>query len=314
MAARRLSIWPTVRQHQWKWERRSSGQRITGILWHATRGGQWYEGRIEMQAAINWFSSPNNSFNGGQYAGISNYIVGPGTIVEVVPEDCVPRWSSWPSDLHAISIEVAQSNLGQVIEKETIDACVELALELEEKYDIPRQRVFPRSDWDWTGHAGHADTVQGKAQGKTDPDDRFWGPFWAALNSGGDAVADAKDVIEELKRNKSLRDAFLALLMEEGPIHLAMDPKKKEGWRNTLGVTGSGQDVRQVLGEISRRALGTNDFERGLEILFKRLWAQEMDWVQAAQAAAMIATGAAQLQKALEAIRRDVARGSTPEG
>ncbi|GIV82793.1 MAG: hypothetical protein KatS3mg051_2147 [Anaerolineae bacterium] len=175
------SIWDRVRLHPWKYRRRE--QRIDGVVWHATRGGQMYPGYVELRAAVNWFMSPHNrvSYAGGDYAGISNYVVGPGRIVEVVPPDeYVAAWSTYPSDLHAVSVEVCQSNRGQTIEPETIASCIRLAEWLEQRYGIPRQRVFPHregGDERWTGHAGHADTVQGRAQGKSDPDDRFWSEF-----------------------------------------------------------------------------------------------------------------------------------------
>lgn len=176
-----FSIWEDVRKHEWKY--RSRTRPITGIIWHATRGSQYYDGLTEMRAAINWFKSPNNriEYAGGDYAGISNYLVGPGTIVEVVPPDYCPAWSSYPADLVCISVEVCQSNYYQPIEPQTIDACIALAERLESQYGISRERVFPVRDGmpddAVFGHVGHADTRQGYAQGKTDPDDKFWEPF-----------------------------------------------------------------------------------------------------------------------------------------
>lgn len=178
----RDSIWPQVQPHEWKWRLRRPG-RITGILWHTTRGGQWYDGNTELGAYINWCRSPNNrvSHTGGDYARIASYGIGPGRIVECVPDDYVPAWSSYPSDLHVLSVEVAQSNPGQFIERETIEACVVFAREKARQYGFPLTRVFPSDDGEWTGMAGHEDTVQGRAQGKTDPGPEFWAPFLAAL-------------------------------------------------------------------------------------------------------------------------------------
>src|SRR5690606_38178062 len=103
------SVWPWVQPHQWKHMARTAP--ITGILWHCTRGGQWYDGDIELGAYLNWCKSPNNrvAYAGGDYAGIASVGIGPGRIVECVPDDRIPRYSSWPSDRTKLSVEVAQS-------------------------------------------------------------------------------------------------------------------------------------------------------------------------------------------------------------
>lgn len=182
MSVQRESIWPQVKPHEWKWRVRT--RHIDGILWHATRGGQWYDGNTELNAYLNWCRSPNNrvAYPGGDYAGIASYGIGPGRIVECVPDGYLPAWSSHPSDEHVISVEVAQSNNGQPIEPETIAACVAFAREMSQRYGFPLTRVYPSNDWTWSGMAGHEDTVQGRAQGKTDPGAEFWVPFLAALN------------------------------------------------------------------------------------------------------------------------------------
>ncbi len=186
MSVQRESIWPQVKPHEWKWRVRT--RHIDGILWHATRGGQWYDGNTELNAYLNWCRSPNNrvAYPGGDYAGIASYGIGPGRIVECVPDGYLPAWSSHPSDEHVISVEVAQSNNGQPIEPETIAACVAFAREMSQRYGFPLTRVYPSNDWTWSGMAGHEDTVQGRAQGKTDPGAAFWEPFMAAL--GGDEM------------------------------------------------------------------------------------------------------------------------------
>jgi hypothetical protein len=171
------SIWDSVKQHNWKFRPRAVAP--NALLWHATRGGQHYDGRTEQQASINWFVSPNNIVHDPRfapYAGISHVLIGPGDIVEVVPiGDFIPAFSSHPSDEHAISIEVAQSNLGQPIEPETIANCQRFAAWASAKYGFTLGRVYPTvSDWQWTGEAGHEDTFQGKEQGKTDPGATFW--------------------------------------------------------------------------------------------------------------------------------------------
>ena len=191
----RDSIWPQVKQHAWKWRVRT--QPITGILWHSTRGGQWYDGSTELGAFINWERSPNNLANQTlfpAYGSMASYGIGPGRIVECVPDGYIPAWSSHPSDEHVISVEVAQSNLGQPIEAETIAACVEFAKEMSERYGFPLERVYPTDDRYWSGMSGHEDTRQGKASGKSDPGDAFWEPFLAALK--GDEMT--KEEIEAL--------------------------------------------------------------------------------------------------------------------
>lgn len=173
-----FSIWEQVRLHTWKYQPRNAD--INGLLWHCTRGGQWYDAVTEQRATINWFTSSGNIIHrpDGNFAGISNYLIGP-QIVEVIPLEYVPRWSSWPSDLHSISVEVCQSNLGQPIEPRVIENCKRLSKWAEEKYGIPHIRVLSSlGDSYWTGHIGHEDTMQGKASGKTDPGSAFWDPFW----------------------------------------------------------------------------------------------------------------------------------------
>lgn len=180
------TVWPQVRAHSWKYRPRTRD--ITGILWHCTRGGQWYDGDTELGAYMNWCKSPNNRNPGAPsmgiepYAGIASAGIGPGRIIECVPDGYLPAWSSWPSDETKISVEVAQSNPGQPIEAATIASCVEYARAMAARYGFPLERVMPVNDWTWVGMAGHEDTVQGRASGKTDPGPEFWVPFLAALN------------------------------------------------------------------------------------------------------------------------------------
>jgi len=122
---------------------------------------------------------------------MSHVVIGPTRIIEAIPiDDYIPAWSSWPSDLHAISVEVAQSNNGQAIEPETIANCVRFAQWAADTYRVPLDRVYPSTDTQWAGMAGHEDTKQGIAQGKSDPGDEFWIPFLAAL--GGNEMADPR--------------------------------------------------------------------------------------------------------------------------
>lgn len=201
----RDSIWSQVKPHTWKYRPRT--QPITGILWHSTRGGQWYDGNTELGAFINWERSPNNKANQTlfpDYGGMASYGIGPNRIVEVMPDGYIPAWSSHPSDEHVISVEVAQSNHGQPIDRTTIQACVVFAREMAKRYGFPLTRVYPVNDWTWSGMAGHEDTVQGKAQGKSDPGAAFWEPFMAALE--GDEMT--KEEIEALVNQRV--DAALA--------------------------------------------------------------------------------------------------------
>ena len=179
------TCWPTVITHPWKYRHRA--KQINGILWHSTRGNQGYDGNTELNAFCNWVRSPNN-YNPGApaygiapYAGISSVGIGPGRIVEVVPDTYIPAWSSWQSDERKLSVEIAQSNLGQAIEPETITECVRYAKAKAAEYGFPLERVFPTNDDTWIGMAGHEDTLQGKASGKSDPGPEFWVPFMAAL-------------------------------------------------------------------------------------------------------------------------------------
>ena len=189
------SIWEQVQQHSWKYRQRSAP--IDALLWHCTRGGQNYDGYLETQAAINWFTSPANKIQDPRYpdyAGISNVLIGPDSIVEVVPLHLASAWSSHPSDEHAISIEVAQSNLNQPIEQATIENCIRFSAWAGLTYSIPTGRVYPVDDWHWTGEAGHEDTQQGRSQGKSDPGSLFWELYL------GDNMADSRvdDIIKVL--------------------------------------------------------------------------------------------------------------------
>jgi len=51
-----------------------------------------------------------------------------------------------------------------------------------------------------------------------------------------DAVADIRQILDELKKNKQLRDELVALIAGEAPIHLMLDPKKREAWRKAVGL------------------------------------------------------------------------------
>lgn len=169
-------LWPQVKQHAWKYALRT--QDIDAIIWHATRGSQGYPGTTELNAYCNWAVSPNNVRPSG-YAGIANVGIGPQGVVLCVPLELRPTHSSWPSDEHAISVEVAQSNLGQAIEPATIEHCARFAEYVRAEYGIPKIRVTPTNDRTWKGETGHAMTVQGRAQGKSDPDQAFWTPYLA---------------------------------------------------------------------------------------------------------------------------------------
>lgn len=191
-------VWPSVQLHPWKYRLRNA--QIDGIIWHATRGGQWYDGHTELRAFKNWVLSPNNRI--ADYAGIAHYGIGPGTCLRVVDETrYAAAWSSWPSDLHAVSVEVAQSNRNQPIEAETIERCVQFALDASATYNIPLIRAAaPANDNAWYGMIGHAETVQGRSSGKTDPDDMFWNPFMKRLEDVMKNINELVDRVARLER------------------------------------------------------------------------------------------------------------------
>lgn len=250
MTIQRDSIWPQVQPHAWKWRQRT--RPITGVLIHTTRGGQWYDGNTELGAYINWCRSANNfvPFPGGNYAGIANYGTGPNRIVECVPaKDYLAAWSSWPSDETKVSIEVAQSNLGQPIEPETITATVQLVRELSGEYGFPLTRAYPANDWAWTGLAGHEDTVQGKSQGKSDPGSAFWVPFMAALED---------DMTPEEREEHR---AILAILGGRDTVLKARDG----GMNFLLGYAIEQADQNQLEAAVARlEAAGGNSVLRAL--------------------------------------------------
>lgn len=201
------SIWDEVKSHAWKWAARMRPP--TGIIWHSTRSGRTWTTQQEMASAENWFKSAGNrtSHFSFSYAAISNYLVG-NEIVEVVPETKMPRYSSWPADRSCISIEVCQANKGDIYPDVVIANCVALASYLEVKYNIPRQRVEDQEVI--RGHIGHEDTIQGKYQGKSDPDAGFWNQFWPIFIGEDDMagidelrlqVVDLQKQVEALKRD-----------------------------------------------------------------------------------------------------------------
>ncbi len=215
-------VWPQVQLHLWKYTTRNAP--INGIIWHATRGGQWYDGATELRAFRNWAASPNNRIS--DYAGVASYGIGPGICLRVVPDTYVPRWSSWPSDLHAVSVEVAQSNPGQGIEAETIERCVVFALEASATYGIALRRVTNvTNDYTWSGMVGHADTIQGRASGKTDPDEKFWAPFMARLEEVTAMFEDLKKRVDRIER----------VLYGHGDLRVTVDQYNQAVLRDILG-------------------------------------------------------------------------------
>ena len=226
------SVWGTVQGHPWKYRPRT--QSINAIVWHCTRGGQMYDGATEIQAYVNWVKSPNNRIVQPPYdpfAGIASYGIGMDRVIECVPPDRMPAFSSHPSDEHAISVEVAQSNNGQPIEPETIASCVRFAREAAAMWNIPLQRVFPKNDVNWSGMAGHEDLVQGKASGKTDPGDAFWVPFLAALNEEDEMTPEERAKLDAVYKaltggidsviedwNKNGNSLLLGYALEQGKL------------------------------------------------------------------------------------------------
>ena len=258
--------WPTVRQHPWKYRYRT--RTITGILWHTTRGNQGYDGATEIGAYRNWVLSPNNRNPGAirngiePYAGIASVGIGPGVIMECVPDILVPAWSSWPSDETKLSVEVAQSNLGQPIDPETIASCVKYARAMANKYDFPLTRVFPTDDDTWTGLAGHEDTLQGKASGKSDPGEAFWVPFMAALNEEESLAAEDIARIDRLEKllaaNGIAKDPAAYAASGYDPALLTFGEEalrwaSERGWSAFLGI-GLGQVADHEQTQSTRKA------------------------------------------------------------
>lgn len=243
------NIWESVRPHSWKYRNRVKP--INGIIWHSTRGNQGYDGNTELNAFCNWMRSPNNYQAGmpsvgiAPYAGISTVGIGPGRIVQVVPDYLIPAWSSWQSDERKLSVEVAQSNLGQAIEPETIASCVQYARAMSELYGFPLTRVFPTNDDTWIGMAGHEDTLQGKSSGKSDPGEAFWGPFMAALNEEDYLSAEDIARIDRLERLLAANGIAKDLSKPE-ELTFGEDALKHadtQGWSAFLGIGLAQTDI-----------------------------------------------------------------------
>lgn len=102
------------------------------------------------------------------------------------------------------------------------------------------------------------------------------------LSEGGDAMADAREVLQALRSDKALRDQLIAALLEDAPVHLALDPRKRDALRNALGVgagaPGAPADVRGQIEEALRSValqagLGTPDLARALGAMWRRIQA-----------------------------------------
>lgn len=260
------SVWERVRLHPWKYRKREKA--INGIIWHSTRGGQGYRGDVELNAYRNWVVSPHNRvyYSGGDYAGIAHYGIGPQGILECVPPRAfLASWSSWPSDEHTISVEVAQSNNGQEIEDETIAHCVRFALWASVEYGIPLVRVFPKDDWSWSGMAGHEDTVQGKRQGKSDPGESFWSKFIPKLQE----AIEMESKVRALEERVSLLERILCL---HGGLSVAVVNDNVAVLRG-LGVEAKVGETVRLNGDTILQYLDKmeNNMWLGLQILQERV-------------------------------------------
>lgn len=285
-----MSIWDRVRKHPWKYRARTRS--VNAILWHTTRGNQGYTGSIEFSASINWFLSQGNMQGGNlslgiaPYAGISHVAIGPEHICEVVNIDTnIPAWSSWPSDEHAISVEVAQSNLGQLIEIETIRNCQRFAAWCHDKYGISLARAMPvLDDWSWTGQTGHENTVQGRAQGKSDPGIAFWTPYMeddsmsaesealllkiATVLAGPATGRDFQNVQEALDAFSPLANNDIITLLGLGGVQqLAGELRQALDEHKAMPHTGamygaSSQDWANLSGQLSLLLSGVRNLER----------------------------------------------------
>lgn len=236
-----MSIWEDVQGHDWKFRPRA--REIDALLWHCTRGGQWYPGWKEFNASLNWFRSPNNITKVARfepYAGISHVVIGPEHICEVVPLDRIPAFSSHPADEHAISVEVCQSNPGQPIEEATIANCVKFARWCKDEYGIELVRTTPESDWAWTGMTGHEDLVQGKASGKSDPGPVFWAAFMEALEDEG---MELRERVERLERLLGANGIDFDYTGEPMTGEAALVEADRRGFSAFLGIGIARKDI-----------------------------------------------------------------------
>jgi len=174
-----IDLWPQIRPHGWKWQRRVG---VRGIIWHATRSG--IAGRTaaeEFSSTCNWFVSPNNrvDFPGDMYAGMSNLVIGGGRIARAVPFEYAPHYSAGVHDQMAISIEVAQATNETPYDPRDIALCHDVARELAATYGFALGRLpyVGGANAEFPGEVGHEDTAQGRGQGKSDPGALFWAAY-----------------------------------------------------------------------------------------------------------------------------------------
>ena len=183
-----IDLWPEIQPHWWKWTKRAGHPLnvIQGVIWHATRSGisygslsapygaPWSVG-WELTSTLNWFRSPNNGERGRTIAGMSNYVIGNGKIVRVMPDDFVPRYSAGIHDFRGLSVEVCQPLNDEPYDPRDIALCHEFAAWASREYGFPLGRVYvDGSNNGWPGEVGHEDTAQGIGQGKSDPGPLFW--------------------------------------------------------------------------------------------------------------------------------------------
>ena len=184
-----IDLWKEVQPHWWKWTRRQQPafNTIDGIIWHATRSGLAYGSLTapygapwtvgwELTATLNWFRSVHNGNQGNGVAGMSNYLIGDGKVVRVMPDEFVPRYSAGAHDFRGLSIEVCQPRNDEPYDPRDIALCHEVAEELSTTHGFALGRI-PYVDFantGWPGEVGHEDTAQGRAQGKSDPGPLFW--------------------------------------------------------------------------------------------------------------------------------------------
>ena len=201
------------------WKHGPRSRPINAIVWHFTGSGIDYDADTEYGATLNWFRSPNNVVHDGnqKYAGMSNLVVGAGKVCLAVPLAVMPKYSSWASDEHAISIEVAHSFEGQAWNPQVIETCVAVGAALREAYNIPHIRVRPRDeapdDWRWAGEAGHQDTWQGREAGKADPGEEFWALYMEADMGMSN---DERKLMDNLIKVAVGNEARLNWLVEKG--------------------------------------------------------------------------------------------------
>lgn len=121
----------------------------------------------------------------------------------------------------------------------------------------------------------HRECVRWGAQPTSCPSDRIpWRdviPLAILYAIGGDPL-DVEQVVRALLQSKQARDMLVAAMLDDAPVHLALDPKKAQSLRSALGQPQA-QDVQRLLSEVAQRAELGPDLAEGLRSIWRRLQA-----------------------------------------